>query len=84
MTRRARARRCAPTCEVADAPHLASLTNPVIWIDGPERADGARMNTQTEETKKLDDRAVPRQQVPEPRDSDLIDDLEPYNLPFTD
>lgn len=42
------------------------------------------MITQTEEAKKTEEATTQRASVPEPRESDLIDDLEPYNLPFTD
>lgn len=84
MTRRARARGCAVVCEAADAPRATHRVNVGIWATGPERAQRARMITQTEEPKKLDQSGAPPETIPEPRESDVIDDLEPYNLPFTD
>ncbi len=39
------------------------------------------MTTQTHEPE---DTHAPMETIPEPRESDVVDDLEPYNLPFTD
>ncbi len=42
------------------------------------------MTTQPEAPQHTTPDDAPREPAPEPRESGVIDDLDPYNLPFTD